>query len=135
MSAQLDRYGNPLPAPPTVAEHAKDWEDAYDGAFPETASMDPEEVAQRYAELEKLRGIVRKENVRRALEPTNRPIFQQGELVGYEAKWDNSHLKFVSEKLLAAELVTKEDKVGETVRLVIKGDSGDDDEPKLELGS
>jgi len=38
------------------------------------------------------------ENVRRALEPNERPIFQRGQLVGVVQEWDTKHLEWVLER-------------------------------------
>lgn len=50
-----------------------------------------------------LRDTVRYEVLRRALEPSERPVFHQGRQVGVIQEWDTKHLEWVAERLLPEE--------------------------------
>lgn len=50
-----------------------------------------------------LRDTVRYEIIRRALEPSVRPVFHQGKQVGEIQEWDTKHLEWVAERLLPEE--------------------------------
>lgn len=52
---------------------------------------------------EELKDIIRKEVMRRAIEPYERPIFQRGELIGHVKEYDNRHLQWVAERLMRDE--------------------------------
>lgn len=58
---------------------------------------------------DEIRDLVRHEVFRRALEPSQRPIFQRGEMVGTIEEYDNRHLEWLAERFLPEEfhLATK----------------------------
>ncbi len=91
------------PAPPALPEFAEGWEEEYLGAFPRTlqdrARSEPEFRASLLAHRHFLLDILRHEAIRRAIEPKRRPIYQRGELVGWEETPDNAHLQWMLERM------------------------------------
>lgn len=78
------------------------------------AGVHPKAIARRrqddtvFAELmtqveDEIRDLVRHEVFRRALEPTERPIFQRGEMVGTIQEYDNRHLEWLAERFMPEE--------------------------------
>lgn len=53
--------------------------------------------------LSRLKDMVRKEVFRRAVEPTERPVYNRGILVGKILDWDTKHLEWVAERLIPEE--------------------------------
>lgn len=67
------------------------------------------------------------ENIRRALEPKERPMFQRGQLVGTMKEWDTKHLEWVLERRFP-------EKYHLGTRIEVGGRSKDDLVFKLSLG-
>lgn len=66
---------------------------------------------------EQIRDLVRHEILRRALEPTERPIYQRGEMVGTIQEYDNRHLEWLAERLMPEEF-----HIATKIELTGKGD-------------
>lgn len=67
------------------------------------AKTSPMFKMQLDAARELIRGMTRYEIIRRALEPSQRPVFHRGEIVGYIQEWDNKHLQWVAERMMPEE--------------------------------
>lgn len=77
------------------------------GVSPKTvqarAKASPAFRARLDAARDVLKDTVRYEILRRALEPSERPVFQRGVLVGVIQEWDNKHLQWVAERMIPEE--------------------------------
>lgn len=98
--SDIDETGN---VTKKLAPHLQNWETEYLSAFPRTiqdkASKDPAYMGELLAARHILVDMMRHEAVRRAIVPTQRPIYQRGELLGYEEVRDNKHLEWMLERL------------------------------------
>jgi len=80
----------------------------------ERAGVSPADVRRREKESprfrshlatcrEVLRDTVRYEILRRALEPTEKPVFHRGTIIGVIQEWDTKHLEWTAERLMPEE--------------------------------
>lgn len=77
---------------------------------------------------ERLRDTIRHEVIRRAIEPTEKPIYNRGKLIGVVYEYDNRHLQWVAERMLPNEFHLPS-------RIEFQGGADGEVNFKLELGS
>jgi hypothetical protein len=107
VSTELEPWKEPEPS--ALPEYLDGWEEDFLAAYTpkqlrDEAEKDPAlwEQAQDEA-LERLRLRMRYHILHRAFTPQRRPVYQRGELVGWEEKWDNDHSRWVAERMLREE--------------------------------
>lgn len=95
LQAYTENYGVAARAARSIGVHPR--------AIEMRCKQSPRFKALYEAAQQMVKDTMRYEAMRRALEPTERPVFQRGELVGVIQEWDTRHLQWMLERMIPEE--------------------------------